>query len=81
MNPRVKTVKIESNYQLLLEFSNGEWRLFDVLPYMDKGIFKQLKSKEVFNSIKIADGTVRWINEADFCPDTLYLESKPILIN
>jgi len=55
--------------------------LFDVLAYMDKGIFKQLKSKEVFNSIKIADGTVQWINEADFCPDTLYLESKPILIN
>ncbi len=78
MNPRVKTVQIESNYQLLLEFTNGERRLFDVMPYLDKGIFKQLKTKEIFHTLKIVDGTVQWINEADFCPDTLYLESKPI---
>ena len=76
MNPRVKYVKPLTNYRLLLEFTNGEWRVFDVKPYMDKGIFKQLQSLSVFNSVKSVDGSVQWQNEADFCPDTLYLESK-----
>jgi hypothetical protein len=77
MNPRIKSVKTGENYQLLLIFENGEKRVFDVSPYLEKGIFKELKSPEMFNSAKVIEGTVQWQNEADFCPDTLYLESKP----
>jgi hypothetical protein len=43
MNPRVTKVTPEDNYCLLLEFSNGERREFDVSPYLEKGIFTQLK--------------------------------------
>ncbi len=75
MNPRVKTVKPIVNYRLLIGFENGEVRIFDVSPYLDNGIFKELKSKEKFNSAKVVEGTVQWINEADFCPDTLYMDS------
>lgn len=42
MNPRVKSVKAESNHVLLLEFSNGEKKRFDVSPYIGKGIFVPL---------------------------------------
>ena len=38
MNPRVKSVKAESNFVLLLEFSNGEKKRFDVSPYIGKGV-------------------------------------------
>jgi hypothetical protein len=79
MNPRIKTVKPQSNYNLLLEFTNGEWRIFDVKPYLNKGIFEELKKVEIFNSVQVEQGTIRWINDADFCPDTLYLDSKNIL--
>jgi len=75
MNPRVISVKPEKNYHLQLQFNNGECRDFDVSPYLDKGIFKELKSLEMFYSVKVIDGTVQWQNETDFCPDTLYLES------
>ena len=34
MNPRVKSVKAESNFVLLLEFANGEKKRFDVSPYI-----------------------------------------------
>jgi len=78
MNPRVVNVKPQKNHQILLQFENGEWRIFDVYPYLEKGIFKELKILEMFNSAKVIDGTVQWQNEADFCPDTLYLESKYI---
>ena len=42
MNPRVKTVKAESGNSLLLEFTNGEKRRFDVSPYIGKGVFAPL---------------------------------------
>jgi len=77
MNPRIKEVKPLSNYQLLLKFDNNEKRIFDVKPYLEIGVFKQLKSISTFNSVRIEYGTIQWNNEIDFCPDTLYLESRP----
>jgi Protein of unknown function (DUF2442) len=76
MNPRVKHVQILDNYKLLLTFTNDEKKVFDVKPYLSIGIFKELKNADVFNSVKIIDGTIQWLNDADFCPDTLYLESQ-----
>lgn len=76
MNPRVKDVKILENYRLLLTFTNDEKKIFDVQPYLSIGVFRDLKNKEIFNSVKLSDGTIQWVNEIDFCPDTLYLESQ-----
>ncbi len=78
MNPRVTKVRILSEYRLFLTFSNGEHKLFSVEPYLEKGVFKDLKRDEIFRTAQVIDGTVQWINEADFCPDTLYLESQTI---
>ncbi len=78
MNPRVTKVTPRNNYQVELKFTNGEERIFDVTPYLDRGIFKELKEPELFYSVKAVEGTIQWQNEADFCPDTLYLESTPI---
>jgi len=76
MNPRVKKVSPNSNYTIRLKFDNGEEGVFDVKPYLDKGIFKELRDLHVFNSVKPFMGTVQWRNGQDFCPDTLYIESK-----
>lgn len=78
MNPRVISVKPLNNYCLELGFSNHETRIFDVSPYLEKGIFCELKLPKMFNTVKVIDGTIQWLNEADFCPDTLYLESTHI---
>jgi len=78
MHPRVTKAIPKKNYQVELQFDNGEERVFDVSPYLNKGIFTELKEPEVFYSVKAVDGTIQWQNDADFCPDTLYLESKPI---
>jgi hypothetical protein len=58
-----------------LEFSNGEKRVFDVKPYLNKGIFIKLQNDEEFNSAHVENGTVVWNGWQDFCPDTLYSES------
>lgn len=78
MNPRVIAVKVADNYQLLLEFTNKETKLFDVKPYLEFGIFKELKDLNYFNQVIVDFGTVSWNDRQDFCPDTLYLESKTI---
>jgi len=76
MNPRVTNVKPEQNFSLLLTFSNGEVKRFDVKPYLEIGLFKELQDLSVFNSVKPFLGSIQWSNGADLCPDTLYLESK-----
>ncbi|MBW8332287.1 MAG: DUF2442 domain-containing protein [Prolixibacteraceae bacterium] len=76
MNPRVIEVKPEKDFSLLLTFSNGEKKRFDVKPYLGIGIFKDLKDLSLFYSVKPFLGSIQWANGLDLCPDTLYTESK-----
>ena len=78
MNPRVIKVVPNDNYTITLTFANHEIRVFDVKPYIDKGIFRELRDLHHFNSVRPFLGSIQWQNGQDFCPDTLYEESKPI---
>ena len=35
MNPRIVKVETLQNYKLLLEFANGEMKIFDMKEYLD----------------------------------------------
>ena len=76
MNTRVKEVTPNADYTITLIFDNGEKRIFDMQPYLDKGVFRELKDMKIFNSVRPCLGTVCWKNGQDLCPDTLYLDSK-----
>ena len=71
-------VEALKDYQLRLTFDNGEIKTKDMKPYLDKGIFKKLKDKKVFNNVKIKYGTISWENDIDMCADNLYETSKTI---
>ncbi len=73
---KVITAQANDDFTLDLEFDDGTNKQFDVKPYLDKGIFTELKNLSYFKNIKIAFGTVQWKNEQDFAPETLYLESR-----
>ena len=79
MNPRVKEVFPLENYLLQLVFTNGEEGVFDVKPWLDKGVFKELKDTELFKNAHVILGTVSWNNEIDLSPDTLSLDSKKLI--
>jgi hypothetical protein len=64
-----------SNYMLRLKFKNGEEKIFDMKPYLETGIFKELKDENIFKTAKVSFDTVEWANEADIDPETLYHES------
>ncbi|MGM9974472.1 MAG: DUF2442 domain-containing protein [Clostridiaceae bacterium] len=73
----VKDVKALDEYKLLLTFDNDEERIFDMKPYLDKGIFTELKDKAMFNSVRVSYDTIQWENQADMDPERLYEDSVP----
>jgi len=76
MNPRVKDVKYESPYKLVLTFSNNEIKEFDFSFYLHYPVYKVLNDEAFCHKAIVINGTVAWNDEIDFDPDTLYLESK-----
>ena len=75
---KVVSVTPQDDYSLILIFENGEQRVFDVRPYLDKGIFFELKDLNYFRRVRVAFNTVQWPHEQDFAPETLYLESRAL---
>lgn len=73
----VIAVMVHPDYRLELEFENGEHRLFDMSPYMDKKPFVRLKSPALFNCASIDYGTVVWPGNIDISSETLYDRSVP----
>jgi hypothetical protein len=74
----IQNVKPLDNYLLLLTFENGEKRQFDVKPYLDLGIFKELRDLQMFRTVKTCFDTIEWDNKADFDPEVLYQYSVKI---
>ena len=80
MNPQVKQVRPLANYQLELTFENGEQRIFDARPYLQKGVFVRLQDRAAFRAARVVAGSVEWPGELDLSYDTLYLESRPVAV-
>lgn len=75
---KIIEVKPLENYKLELTFDNKEVKIKDMEPYLNKGIFKILKDKNIFNSVKISFGTISWDKDIDLCADYLYETSEPV---
>lgn len=73
---KVVAVTPRGDHTLILRFSTGEERVFDTRPYLDKGVFIELRDIAYFKQVRLAFGTVQWPHEQDFSPETLHIESK-----
>ena len=71
-------VKAEANYRLILEFENGERRIFDMSRFMDDKPYNRIKNSPVFMKASVAYGTVVWPGNIDIAPETLYSLSAPL---
>ncbi|OPY67304.1 MAG: hypothetical protein A4E57_02366 [Syntrophorhabdaceae bacterium PtaU1.Bin034] len=71
---RVVSVKPVGGYRLSIELSNGRKGIFDVAPYVDKGVFTELKDPAYFRSVRPAFGGIVWPHEQDFSPETVEYE-------
>lgn len=71
----VKSVRAIDNFQLLLTFANDEQRIFDMKPYLETGVFRELKNVAKFQDVRVSFDSFEWSNYADFDPQILYSES------
>jgi hypothetical protein len=68
----VKKVQAIENYFLNLIFETGEEKIFDMKPYLNRGIFKELLDVELFKKVHISFDTIEWENGVDLDPEVLY---------
>jgi hypothetical protein len=47
-------------------------------PYLELGIFKELKDLNLFKTVKTSSDSIEWAYEADFDPEVLYQKSRQI---
>ncbi|MGX9727735.1 MAG: DUF2442 domain-containing protein [Candidatus Electronema sp. VV] len=69
---KVSKVTASNDYTLSVELSDGRSGTFDVKPYLEKGVFTQLKDQKYFKQFC---GIV-WPNEQDLSADTIAHELK-----
>lgn len=78
MFPMVQVAEPLPDHRLKLTFDTGEVRIFDVTPYLDKGVFRALQSEALFNQVEVVAGSVEWPGEIDLSHDTLFLRSHAL---
>jgi hypothetical protein len=70
--PKIVRVETKPNYQLRVTFHRFGVRLFDVSPYLEKGVFKELKDEKYFRKVRVVWGGIEWPHEQDLSAETLY---------
>ena len=70
----VKTVKPLSGYRLFVEMVAGQRGIFNMTPYLEHGVFRELKDVAYFNQVNVVLGAVTWPHEQDIAPETLLAE-------
>ena len=74
----VKVVKPLSDYNIYVEIEDGRKGIFDMKPYLEHGVFKELKDITYFNQVDIFFGALTWPHEQDVAPETLISEMKSV---
>jgi len=66
-----RLVKPLSGYRIYVELENGDSGIFDVKPYLEKGVLRELLDEHYFSQVGIQYGAVTWPHEQDIDPETL----------
>ncbi len=74
MYPSVIAVSARKNYELIIEFDNGESGILDMKPFLELGVFKKLKELSEFKSVRVSFDTIEWNSGADLDPEFVYLK-------
>ena len=78
MNWDTKTVEPLDDYRILVELADGRKGIFDVKPYLDRGVLRELRDVHFFNQVGVLFGAVTWPNDQDIAPETLVAGLQPV---
>lgn len=73
----VVTVKPLPDHCLYVETVGGQRGIFDLKPYLDHGVFRELRELDYFNRVSVVLGAVTWPHGQDIAPETLVAEMTP----
>ncbi|MBI2836111.1 MAG: DUF2442 domain-containing protein [Chloroflexi bacterium] len=71
---KVKSVEPMENYRLKITLSDNRKGVFDVAPYLELGVFRDLKDAQYFRLVRPAYGGIVWPRGQDFSPETIEYE-------
>jgi hypothetical protein len=76
--PKIMSVKPLDDYLLMIEFSNHEYRQYDIKPLLKKEMFAPLKNRAFFKNVKIEQGgyAVSWNDDIDISEYELWVNGK-----
>ena len=74
----VNSVETVPDFELVLTFTSGERRRFDMRPYLHYPVFRRLENPGFFSLARVDYGTVTWPGDIDIAPETLYERSIPL---
>ena len=72
MYPAVVSVACERDYILSIAFENGEKGLLDMKPFLDFGVFKEIRDPKIFETVRVSFDTIAWESGADLDPEFVY---------
>lgn len=90
---QIVSVIPNNDFTLTISFDNGEKRLYDVRPLLKEGtVFEPFMNIDNFRRVYVdaqhciawdidptIDSEKVWNNKVDLCPDSCYIDSKPLL--
>jgi hypothetical protein len=89
---RLAAVAPQEDFTLLLTYEDGEQRVYDMKPLLEKGgVFEPFREYAAFQRVYLddtcsvawdidpdIDSSVVWNNKVDICPDGCYVDSVPL---
>ncbi|BDI04651.1 DUF2442 domain-containing protein [Sphaerotilus microaerophilus] len=77
MHRDVTSVKPLDGHRIHVELADGRCGIFDLTPYLDHGVFRELKDAAYFARVEIQFAAVTWPHGQDIAPETLIAEMTP----
>ena len=60
-----------SDHRIYVELEDGRHGAFDLKPYLDRGVMRELWNVHYSRQVGIVFGAATWPNEQDIAPETL----------